>query len=1255
MKLRRTLVLLLLCLTFASFANAASNVVISQVYGGGGNSGATYKNDFIELFNRGTAPVSLAGWSVQYASAAGTSWSVTALSGTIQPGQYYLVQEAAGTGGTLTLVPDATGGIAMSATAGKVALVSATSALTGGCPTTVDMVGFGGASCFEGSGPTPVLTNTTAALRGGSGCNDTDSNAADFATGAPVPHNTASPMHACGPVTPANAAPTIDLPASPAASVAQDAAPFTVEVSGLDDNSVYTWSATPGAGVATVAVTAGQGSAHVTYTVTLQPGFSGTATFTAALSDGVNGPATQAVNITVASAPPQALDHVVISQVYGGGGNSGATYHNDYVELYNPTTSAVDLGGWTIQYGSATGSTWQTQPLGGVISPGEYYLITLGSGGAAGATVPASNITGEINASATNGKIALSRTGDPFSGCAVGDPALVDLVGYGSTANCREGSSNASAASNTLALFRKNDGFTDTNVNGADFVTGAPNPRRTAPIVEIGPSVLNTDPRRDGLNAPKDASITVTFTEGVSADAGWYDITCATTGNHNDATVADGGNVWIITPNTNFRAGEQCTVTIFAAAIHDLDLDDAGVNADTMSASYTFSFTISTGTPPPYSSGVHLTMGNPSGAIADINVPNNYLMQKPEFAVSYNRDRGTPNWVSWHLTDEWIGDLTRVDSFRPDPAVPADWYRVLHTDYFDSGFDRGHMTPNADRDKETSIPINQATFLMSNMVPQAPDNNQGPWAAMESYLRTLLPGSELYIVSGPAGIGGTGSSGFKTTFANGHVTVPASTWKVAVVLPKADGDDVHRVTAGTRTIAVIMPNTQGIRNVDWQTYLTTVDQVEALTGYDFFANVPDAVENAIEAGVNGVNPPGVENQSISTPEDTAKSVTLEAAAANGNPLTYTIVTQPAHGTLAGSGANQTYTPLPDFNGTDTFSYRVSDGSLSSGVATVDITITAVDDAPAASLTAPSAGTEGSAISASASGSDIDADDTLTYSWTVTKDGAAYANGNGTAIAFTPDDNGSYVITATVTDAAGATGTATQTVAVTNVAPSISAVNGPSAAIVAGGSATVSVNILDAGAADTHTAVFTWDDGTSSTVSCSAGTCSASHAFTAAGTYAVGITVADDDAATVAATFQYVIVTDPRAGSVTGGGWIDTPSGRATLNVNAKYLPNAAMPSGNTQFQVAGSQFTSTSYEWLVVAGNRAQYRGTGTINGSGSYGFAVTVVDSAVDRFRIRVWDNSTGTTVYDSAPAAGDDLDTANPQALGGGNVTVH
>jgi endonuclease G len=159
------------------------------------------------------------------------------------------------------------------------------------------------------------------------------------------------------------------------------------------------------------------------------------------------------------------------------------------------------------------------------------------------------------------------------------------------------------------------------------------------------------------------------------------------------------------------------------------------------------------------------------------------------------------------------------------------------------------MTPSADR--TSTVADNSATFLMTNMIPQAPDNNQGPWADLENYLRTLVSaGNELYIISGGTGTGGTGSNGgTTTTIAGGHVTVPSQTWKVIIVLPVGT-NDVSRVTASTRTIAVIMPNAQGIRSTPWQNFRVSVDQVEALTGFDFFSNVPAGIQASIESTVD---------------------------------------------------------------------------------------------------------------------------------------------------------------------------------------------------------------------------------------------------------------------------------------------------------------------------------------------------------------------------------------------------------------------
>jgi predicted extracellular nuclease len=182
---------------------APGDVVISQVYGGGGNSGATYKNDYIELFNRSATPVDLSTWSVQYAATKGESWALTKLSGTIQPGQYYLVQEAAGTGGSVDLPKaDASGSLAMAGGAGKVALLSTQTALSGATPSSTalqDLVGYGsGTNFFEGKGPTGTLSASLAALRAGGGCTDGNDNSIDFSTVAPTPRNTASALNQCG-------------------------------------------------------------------------------------------------------------------------------------------------------------------------------------------------------------------------------------------------------------------------------------------------------------------------------------------------------------------------------------------------------------------------------------------------------------------------------------------------------------------------------------------------------------------------------------------------------------------------------------------------------------------------------------------------------------------------------------------------------------------------------------------------------------------------------------------------------------------------------------------------------------------------------------------------------------------------------------------------------------------------------------------------------------------------------------------------
>jgi endonuclease G len=240
----------------------------------------------------------------------------------------------------------------------------------------------------------------------------------------------------------------------------------------------------------------------------------------------------------------------------------------------------------------------------------------------------------------------------------------------------------------------------------------------------------------------------------------------------------------------------------------------------------------------------NLLMGNPSGAVSSISSPTNYLLLKTQYATGYNRDQGKPIWVSWHLGQADLGRAPRQDDFRADPALPSGWYQVKPSDYSGYGFDRGHNCPSADR--TATVGDNSATFLMSNMMPQAPTNNQQTWGNLEDYCRKLVgQGNELYVVCGSYGRGGTGSSGYQMTIAGGKVTVPSNCWKVIVVLPVGN-NDVSRITSSTRIIAVNTPNDNGLSSA-WGGYRTTVDAIEAASGLDLLSALPLSVQNAAEA------------------------------------------------------------------------------------------------------------------------------------------------------------------------------------------------------------------------------------------------------------------------------------------------------------------------------------------------------------------------------------------------------------------------
>lgn len=328
------------------------------------------------------------------------------------------------------------------------------------------------------------------------------------------------------------------------------------------------------------------------------------------------------------------------------------------------------------------------------------------------------------------------------------------------------------------------------------------------------------------------------------------------------------------------------------------------------------------------------------------------------------------------------------------------------------------------------------------------------------------------------------------------------------------------------------------------------------------------------------------------------------------------------------------------------------------------------------------GIEGSAVALDGSASDPDGDP-LTLGWTATPDAGVDAGASCSFSApaaedtdVTCTDDGTYTVTLTADDGTAPPVSDSMTLTVANAPPTLDVtapVEGSLYPI--GATVTVTGDLDDPGTNDSHLCSLAWDDSTTSAGSVSEtdgeGTCSATHVYANPGVYTITMTVDDGDGGTASDSVM-VVVYDPSAGFVTGGGWIESPAGAypaqptltgpASFGFVSKYQKGAATPSGSTEFQFRAGDlnFHSESYQWLVVAGAKAQYKGSGKVNGASGYKFLVTVTDGqvsgggGVDKFRIKIWD-SAGVVVYDNALGASEDLDSANPQAITGGSIVIH
>ena len=410
------------------------------------------------------------------------------------------------------------------------------------------------------------------------------------------------------------------------------------------------------------------------------------------------------------------------------------------------------------------------------------------------------------------------------------------------------------------------------------------------------------------------------------------------------------------------------------------------------------------------------------GEPTDNDPSDDVILRYEQFTASFNPSRGTPNWVAYELDPSHYGTEDRCDCFTFDPTLPAELTRYTTAEYTGAGafhgysIDRGHLARSFDR---TAGSLDNArTFYFSNIIPQAADLNQGPWAELENYLGDLARtgGKEVYILTGVAGEKGTIKN-------QGRIVIPASTWKVAVIMPADEGLANVVDYRDLDVIAVVMPNEAGVRNVDWQTYTTTVDAIEALTGYDLLALLADKTENAIES--NTKPPFAIANGPYSASE--GSSLTMSAAGsfdANGSITSYTWLFGDG-ATATGPAVSHTYAQ----DGTYTVTLTVTDND---GLTDTITTTATVSNAAPSIAPLPAAGTllQGEAYAGSGTFVDPGAD-----TWTATVD---YGDGTGAtplalagqsfALSHVYQSAGTFRITVSVTDD-DETSTASSTVTV----------------------------------------------------------------------------------------------------------------------------------------------------------------------------------------------------------------------------------
>lgn len=1277
------------------------DIVISQVYGGGGNSGATYKNDFIELYNLGPAAVDVTGWSVQYGSSGGTTWTNrTNLSGVIEPGKYYLIQEAAGTGGTVNLpTPDAAGSIAMSGSAGKVALVNNTAALTGACPSgVVDFVGYGGANCSE-TAPTPALTNATAAIRNDAGCSETDNNFADFATGAPTPRNSSSPAHTCsGPTNPSGTGLAV-----PSLLFAGDSVLLTLVVSPGTNPASTHLAAT--CDLATIGGSAAQplyddgtngdvlaADATFSYATTVTAGISaGVKSIACTITDGESRTGSTSISLTITAILPIGAVQGAVNDADDGAtfrspnapasGNGAGQSVTIQGVIYEKTLQPTAWGGYNGFFIQNTAATSDADPN---TSDGLYVFMSTNTtiSGPAGSYTPA-----------VGDEIVLSGTiSEYYSMTELSNPRLVRPV-------VRSGVDLEAE----LAPFVANppDNLEDAN----RYWERSESMRALIPAgsIILGGRSVFSPPDAEIWVANPDSTIAQRvdpYTRRAFRDAHPLD-------DNYDPTNWDGNGYRILMGSWGLKAGAgDSTLLIDPARTFD-----TLTNAPVGGVNFTFSkYRIEVTSQPELTAGADPAANNPpqafdpslSYSIVDYNLENLYDYRDNLFSgCDYPSDTaGCPRVAPF---------LAAVTS--PYNYVPADdsVYQARLNDIASQIVADLH-SPDILMVQEIE---NQDICAVSNgsLACGASDNADGKPDVLQ----------ELALVI--AGQGGpTYDAAFDRDSSDLRGIAPAFLYRTdRVELLPADGDPVLGSAPALGYAGAAVPNNSNVSNPKTLNAVLPSGITACETSWVFPRAPGVALFRIYSAAVGEGNYADVYviNNHFKSGPDTCIEHRTEQAKYNAALVKFIEETKPGARIVVGGDLNvypepddiaygashqlgSLYDPslglqnlwevllgqapqaaysyvylgmaqtldqmfinpslladLQAFNIAHINSDFPADypGDVARGTSDHDPNMATfvINAPPAADAGGPYSVDEGSSITLTAAGADPEFGP-LTYAWDLDNDGSFETPGQDVSFAGI-DGPASLTVAVQVTDNGGLSAVATSTITVNDIAPTLGPITAPLDPQAVYTPVTVSADFTDPGVLDTHRVFIDWGDGSAGDGTVSelngSGAASGTHAYAAPGFYAISMIVTDKDgAASNTATYEYVIVYDPNGGFVTGGGWINSPAGefsiegKAAFELSAKYKKGASLPGGEFVFQVKGFNFASTAYEWLVVAGKTAFLKGAGTVNSEGTYSFMLTVVDDDPDTFQLKIWQNTDAGEIilYDNGSA----------QPLGGGNISV-